>query len=111
MRGTTMFRNLRIFVLLGSAATWIAPVAHCQAAAINGEISGSVTDASDAPVAGAIIQIVNQGTGFKQSTRTTGTGLYRFSLVPLGIYDLTAQAVGFTDVHQTEIVVNAGATV
>src|SRR5690242_6058240 len=88
IRGTTMFQNMRVFVLVGSAATWIAPHVHGQAAAINGEISGSVTDSSGAAVVGAMVQIVNEGTGFKQSTRTTDTGLYRFNLVPLGTYEL-----------------------
>src|SRR5215831_4897422 len=106
-----MFRHLGMFVLIGSAATWIAPFVHGQAAAINGEILGSITDASGAAVAGAAVQIVNQGTGFKQATRTSDSGLYRFSLVPLGTYELTTQAVGFADVHQTGIVVNAGAAV
>src|SRR5215831_6829703 len=106
-----MFRHLGMFVLIGSAATWIAPFVHGQAAAINGEILGSITDASGAAVAGAAVQILNQGTGFKQATRTTDSGLYRFSLVPLGTYELMAHAVGFTDVRQTGILVNAGATV
>jgi len=100
-----------MFLLIGSSATWIAPFLHSQAAAINGEILGSITDASGAAVAGAVVQIVNQGTGFEQATRTTDSGLYRFSLVPLGTYELMAQAAGFADVHQTDILVNAGATV
>ena len=64
-----MFRHLRMFLLIGSSATWIAPFLHSQAAAINGEILGSITDASGAAVAGAVVQIVNQGTGFEQATR------------------------------------------
>ena len=106
-----MLRRLRKFVFIASAVSCLSELASGQAAAINGEISGLVTDSSGAAVPGAIVQVVNPGTGYKQATRTSDSGLYRFSLLPIGTYDLTAQATGFADAHGTGITLNAGATV
>ncbi len=101
-------RFLVFVLLLGIVA---APLAFGQASAANGEINGTVTDPSGASVAGATVQITNTGTGFKQSGKTTDSGLYRFTLLPLGNYDLQVTASGFADARRTGIVVNAGATV
>jgi hypothetical protein len=106
-----MRKTLPLLVFLSLAALATIPVCYGQASAVNGEVTGTVTDASGAAVAGATVQIANTGTGFKQSTKSTDTGLYRFTLLPLGNYDLTVQAAGFADVSRSGIVVNAGATV
>ena len=101
---------MRLLALVACAAT-IQPVAHGQSAAINGEITGTATDPSGAAIAGAVIQISNAATGFKRETKVTEAGLYRFTLLPLGTYDLLAQAVGFADARRSGVTVNAGATV
>jgi hypothetical protein len=106
-----MFRTLRTLLLAGAAAACLTQLLHGQTAAINGELSGTVTDASGAAIAQAVVQIVNPGTGFKQATRTADSGLYRLGLLPLGTYDLTVQAPGFTEARHTGIVVNAGAAI
>src|SRR5689334_9829623 len=91
-------------------AGWLC---HGQSSAINGEITGTVTDPSGAGVTGATVQVTNTGTGFKQTAKTIESGLYRFPLLPLGTYDLDVQAPGFTEYRQTGIVVTvrAAATV
>ena len=43
--------------------------------------------------------------------RPAESGLYRFTLLPLGSYDLLGQAVGFADAHRSGVTVNAGVTV
>src|SRR3954451_19737943 len=98
-------------ILLAAAAVGsFTQLLYDEAAAINGEISGTVTDASGAAVAEAAVQIVNSDTGLKQATRTADSGLFRFALLPLGTYDLTVHATGFAEARHTGIVVNAGAT-
>ncbi len=87
------------------------PQCYGQASAINGEINGTVTDPSGASVAGATVQVTNQGTGFKQTVKSADTGLYRITLLPLGSYDLSVQAAGFAETRRTGIVVSAGAAV
>jgi len=106
-----MRKTLRLLVFLALTAIATIPVCYGQASAVNGEVTGTVTDASGAAIAGATVQIANSGTGFKQTTKSTDTGLYRFTLLPLGNYDLTVQAAGFADLSRNGIAVNAGATV
>jgi hypothetical protein len=105
-----MGKRAQTFVLLLLAAGMGARC-YGQASAINGEITGTVTDPSGAAIAGANVQITNPATGFKQSTTTTDTGLYRFTLLPLGSYDLQADAAGFATARRSGIQVNAGAIV
>src|SRR6478609_4559526 len=107
----SMPRRMRLLAVVAGAAATIQPVAHGQSAAINGEITGTVTDPSGAAIAGAVIQISNEATGFRRETRVTESGLYRFTLLPLGTYDLLGQAVGFADARRAGVTVNAGATV
>jgi hypothetical protein len=77
---------------------------------MNGEISGTVTDPSGAAVAGATVNVTNTVTGYKLSSKTAETGLYRLTLLPLGMYDLEVQASGFGTAKRTGIPVTVGAT-
>ena len=71
-------RRMRLLAFVAGAAATIQSVAHGQSAAINGEITGTVTDPSGAAIAGAVIQISNAATGFKRETK-----VYRVRTVPL----------------------------
>lgn len=86
------------------------PVLFGQASAINGFLTGTVTDPSGSPVAGAKVKALNIGTAFEQATETTATGLYRFPLMPLGNYHVTVEAPGFAHVKRTGILLSAGLT-
>jgi hypothetical protein len=94
-------------VFLGLA---LAAGAFGQTSAINGDISGTVTDPSGAAVAGATVTANNPVTGFKQSVKTSDTGLYRLTVLPLGTYELEVQAAGFGTTKRTGIVLTAGST-
>ena len=103
--------KLRVFTML--AVTLMAGAPHCfgQAAAMNGEISGTVTDPAGSAIPNAIVKITNLGTGFRRAGTTGDSGLYRFNLLPLGAYELEVQAIGFATQTRSGIEVNAGATV
>ena len=103
-----MHNRLTRAVLLFSA---LSAAAFGQAAAINGEIVGTVSDSAGAAIAGARVTIVSPDTGYTKTTDTAVSGLYRFSLLPLGRYDVRAEFSGFAPVKQTGIEVTAGATV
>jgi hypothetical protein len=102
-----MYKLLPIAVALFLA---VAPMAFPQAAAINGQIEGTVTDATGAVGPGATVGIANTGTGFKREVRTDDSGFFRFTVLPLGIYELTVQATGFNPEKRSGIVLTAGAT-
>ena len=77
----------------------------------NATITGQVTDQSGAAVPGVTITITQTGTGESRTTQSTGAGLYQFSALGIGTYDLKATAPGFTTYTKTGIVVDEAATV
>ena len=58
-------------------------------------VLGTVKDASGALVAGAAVQLNNQGTSAQRSATTDANGDYRFSGVEIGTYVLLIEAPGF----------------
>lgn len=60
-----------------------------------GAIQGRVIDPAGAAVPGVKVAIQQAGTGAVRSTTTGGEGLYSFPDVPVGRYDITAEALGF----------------
>jgi hypothetical protein len=97
---------VRFFVL----AVSVVGSAFGQAAAINGEIAGTVLDPSGAPVANVTVSVVHVGTGYQRTTATTSAGQYRLPVLPLGEYSLTLEAEGFAPYKQSDITLSAGAT-
>ena len=93
------------------AISSFSAAAFAQASAINGEIVGTVTDSAGAAIAGAHVTVLGLDTGYTRTVDTAVNGLYRFSLLPLGRYDVRAEFSGFAPVKQTGIEVSAGATV
>ena len=82
--------------LLGVACVaGLAPVAVLAQSAF-GNLAGDVTDTSGAVVGGAKVQAKNETTGQSFSTVSSGSGSYRFGDVPLGRYDVTVTATGFS---------------
>src|ERR1700722_2086207 len=77
-----------------AAAVW------AQSAANSGEIVGQVTDASSAAVSGARIIVRNQSTNFTRGTTTDAAGRYALTSVPLGPYEVQAQAAGMETTSQ-----------
>src|ERR1700728_4021152 len=63
----------------------------------SGEIKGTVTDSSNAVIAGANVSILNVQTGVVINTVTNGAGIYDVPSVPLGNYTITFARQGFKD--------------
>ena len=105
-----MSNNWKLSIFVMGLGLVLAANVFGQASAINGEITGTVTDPSGAAVSGAAVQVTNTDTGFKQSAKTGDTGLYRFTVLPLGTYEIEVQASGFGAARRTGVVLSAGAT-
>ena len=73
-----------------------------------GTVTGKVTDQSDAVMPGVSVSIASEvlitGT---QVTTTNATGLYRFTQLPTGTYDVTFELSGFATTRQEQIAVEA----
>jgi hypothetical protein len=71
----------------------VSPVLLGQVA---GSLSGSVVDASGAPIAGATIHVyLAGGNEALFTTKTAWGGLFTFAAVRPGLYDISAEATGF----------------
>ncbi len=76
---------LSLFVV-SSTAVW---------AAVGGALSGAVTVANGAAVAGARVVAVSATQGLQTKTSTDAKGAYRFPALAVGQYDLKVDAPGY----------------
>ena len=78
-----------------------------------GNLSGRVTDKSQAVVHGAVVKLTGAGSGLQREVKTSDEGLYSFELLPVGAYDVTAEMPGFAKVsfHAVEVAVGQTSTV
>jgi hypothetical protein len=72
--------------------------------AIDGNIVGTVTDASGAAVVGADVTATNVGTNVASNAKTGGSGEYRFEHLLAGTYRITVKMTGFKTVSENVIV-------
>src|SRR5580704_13882367 len=60
-----------------------------------GQITGQVTDSSDAIVVGATVTVTNSQTNVARKTTTNSAGNYTFPAMPPGVYNVKAETRGF----------------
>jgi hypothetical protein len=70
-----------------------APSAHAQV--LYGSVIGTVADASGGVIPAAQVALMNKGTGASLETQTGSDGVFRFTNVLAGSYELTVTAGGF----------------
>jgi hypothetical protein len=75
-----------------------------------GTITGTVTDPSGAVIGGVSVTATNKGTGISSTASTGANGSYTIPLLPVGVYDLTAEQSGFKKFVQNGISVQVGQT-
>jgi hypothetical protein len=85
--------KLSVLALALCFAITFAPSAFGQA--ISGNLTGTVTDPSGAAVNGATVTALNDATGQRVSTVSSGTGGYLFTNLPVGTYKVSATSSGF----------------
>jgi Carboxypeptidase regulatory-like domain/TonB-dependent Receptor Plug Domain len=85
-------------VLLAALAAGALSLA-LPAAALAGEVRGTVLGPGDAPLPGVTVSLGNDLTGFSQQTVSAGDGKYALYNVPNNPYHLTADLDGFKAVH------------
>lgn len=74
---------------------------------VSGSVSGTVLDASGAPIQGADLLLVATDTGATTKGTTTETGYFRFVLLPIGNYKLTITKDGFRKIELNNATVTA----
>lgn len=86
------------------ASVLVAPTSASAQDFSSGTLTGSVTDAAGAPVAGASVEVRSNEQGFVRTVTTDGSGNFRAALVPIGSYTVTIQAPGYDPIAQTAAV-------
>ncbi|HEX7779227.1 MAG TPA: carboxypeptidase-like regulatory domain-containing protein, partial [Vicinamibacterales bacterium] len=82
---------------------------HAQVS-ITGAIAGTVMDASDAVLPGAMVLLKDEGTGIEKTTITNEAGGFAFRDLKLGSYQVTVTLTGFQSALYSKVVVEAGRT-
>lgn len=105
---STSYRLLSAALLFAFCFVLGSGKAFAQAQASTGQISGLVRDSQGAAVAGATVKASNTQTGLERATTASSDGVYRFVLLPPGIYKLTTEASGFAKSELSGVTVTVG---
>ena len=84
----TVFSLTMLALLITARATWAQDA--------TGKIVGNVTDASGAVVPGASVVVTSIDTKVSKQTVTDNRGFYQVLQLPIGYYEVSAQATGFS---------------
>jgi hypothetical protein len=97
-------RSSRLLSLLGFALVLFA--CSCLFAGVTASLSGTVTDASGAVIAGATVTATNVETAVATTLTTNAAGFYSFPELSLGKYTLDVSKTGFKAYRETELVLD-----
>lgn len=86
----------------------VAIPAWSQSEAVSARLDGTVQDENNATVPQAKVTLSNPDVGFSREVTTGDNGLYSFSLIPPGTYQLRVEKTGFTTFLQSNIVLAVG---
>jgi hypothetical protein len=98
----------KLFLLLIFLALKSPTYCLAQANAVDGALNGYVQDSSNSVLAGAAATLTNVQNGSTRVVKADSKGYYRFALVPVGRYELTVAATGFTTTNQKGINIAVG---
>jgi hypothetical protein len=95
--------------MLLALALNLVPIAIQAQSGNQGSIEGVATDSSGGVIAGAVVTLRKLDTSSTFVARTNDGGLFRFPILPLGSYELTAEHPGFATTIIARVVLNEGA--
>ena len=99
-------RMLILGVLLVCISGALATVAFAQAG--TADIVGTVTDSTGAVLPGATVTAKNLATGLIRTQETGPSGDYSFTLLPIGTYQISVEAMGFKMFTAMEVTIATG---
>lgn len=95
---------LAVLVLLVGAAGGAA----AQDVTTTGQVRGRVQDQTGQPVPDVMVQARNEATGLTRQARSGPDGLYTISLLPPGIYQVSARVIGYQPASVSGVRVTLG---
>src|ERR1700712_3581050 len=103
----TRNRMVRVGGLIIGGALWLSP-GLAGAQTTTATLGGTVDDASGAAIPNASVQVVNETSGDKRTARSNSAGVFSFSALPNGDYDVTIAAQGFKGYEQKGVHLDPG---
>ncbi len=101
--------------MLRRPAAIVYSIALCTASALAqqtlGGVTGTVTDVAGSLIPGAEVTVVNQSTHLTRTGRSTDTGAFIFSNLPIGQYKISVRRDGFQTANFPGIDIQADRTV
>jgi hypothetical protein len=104
----TAFNFLVRAIAVGTFLAILESFTFAQSQASNGQIEGTVLDQNNAAVLNAVITVTNIETGATRTVNTDESGVYRFPLLPLGTYRITAEATNFKKLVREGVILTTG---
>jgi len=98
---------MRFRLLIKLATLLVAGLFAIQVMAqtiVTGDVTGTVTDPSNAVVSGATVTLSSADNGTNASVKTTSTGLYRFPLLKPGNYKVSVAQSGFRTTTESVVI-------
>ena len=99
---------VRLLLLVLLLIPCFAIIAHADT---GGSISGTVTDQTGGVVPDSTVTATNLDTTVQQTTRTNGEGLYTFTSLPVGRYEIEILRDGFKPYKRTGLVIDVNSQV
>ncbi|MFL6227160.1 MAG: TonB-dependent receptor domain-containing protein [Pyrinomonadaceae bacterium] len=98
----------QLATLIACALLICATGAHVFAQQPTATLNGRVIDPNGAVVAGASVVATQKATGVKRETTTNEEGLYVFTNLPVGEYEVGVEMAGFKKALQSNVVLQVG---
>ena len=83
-------------IAFGCALAMLACVVNAHGQTVTGSITGQVTDSTGAVIAGAQVTAHSLDTGVDTPATTNSAGLFHIEFLPIGQYQVSVSATGFT---------------
>src|SRR5215813_14361857 len=96
-------RQLRQLLYFAAPLLALAFVNQPVTAQTAAQLTGRITDANAAVVAGAQLRVTNTDTGFTRATMSNSEGFYVIPQLQPGNYQVTVQKDGFRPIRRTEL--------
>src|SRR5689334_15674596 len=98
---------LRLLLIL---AMTVLPAVNSFAQSADGNLVGTVYDASGKVVADASVMAKNTATGVISATKSDPSGAYRFNNLPVGSYSVITSSAGFASTQISDLGVELNKT-
>ncbi len=105
-----MSKKIYFFTIFAFACLSIFPLTVFGQQSDNGGLTGTVADANGALIPNATVTVTNLGTNSKRTLTANAEGRWTIAVLPLGNYEVTAEATGFQLIRQNATVVTSETT-